>query len=236
MRRRRATPRWDIVTDLERTIPSAGPPRHVPVAYALVNVTGGEKTVAAVVSVLTEDSRTAARARGRAPIPVERDLVLRLSALSIPARLRVAWRLGVLVRRLDPQWAIVRVWQPVDYPIGADHPSGTRSGHPKSGTRHALLLAIKGVSIWLDRRMATRGATRGERRRMPSYDPKSGKPYTSGTNFRPPNAVKLLSMCSAANLSVSSFLDRLVEGLEIDPETGLPEGWNNPQEVIEYTA
>ena len=81
------------------------------------------------------------------------------------------------------------------------------------------------------------GATRGERRRLPRYQPGSGEPWRLNTNFRPETADKLLALCNATGLSGAGFLDKLVERIEIDPQTGAPVGWNAPiQEALEIAS
>jgi hypothetical protein len=82
------------------------------------------------------------------------------------------------------------------------------------------------------------GASRGERRRRPSYKRGSGEPWRTGAHFAPENAEKLLDWCDAADLSVAAMLDKLIEMLPTDPKTGLPVGWPSgpQQEVIRLNA
>lgn len=73
--------------------------------------------------------------------------------------------------------------------------------------------------------MAIQGSLRGERRRLPNYQRGCGRDYRPGTNFRPANAEKLLDLCDSTGLSVSGFLDLLIERLPVDDTTGCPVGW-----------
>lgn len=73
--------------------------------------------------------------------------------------------------------------------------------------------------------MAIQGSLRGERRRLPNYERGCGRDYRPGTYFRAANAEKLLDMCDATGLSVSGFLDSLIEWLPVDDTTGRPVGW-----------
>lgn len=57
---------------------------------------------------------------------------------------------------------------------------------------------------------------------IPHYDPSSGRSYRPGVTFPPENAVKLIELGKRANLSLSGVLNKLLEHVEIDPETGLP--------------
>lgn len=66
---------------------------------------------------------------------------------------------------------------------------------------------------------------RGTRYTAPSYDKSKGDPYRPGCNFTPTVAVKLIDMCAALNISISGFLNDLVEAVEVDPTTGTPKGW-----------
>ena len=68
------------------------------------------------------------------------------------------------------------------------------------------------------------GATRGERRRLPTYVRGCGKAYRPGTNFQAHNAEKLLELCDTVGMSVAGFLDALIEWLPLDEE-GRPVGW-----------
>lgn len=75
------------------------------------------------------------------------------------------------------------------------------------------------------------GMPRGTRLRYSSaktskYDPASGNSYRPGTNFSPEAAKKLLTMCQQTDLSVSAFLNALVENVQVD-EDGAPLGWPN---------
>lgn len=74
---------------------------------------------------------------------------------------------------------------------------------------------------------------RGTRYRAPSYDPASGGPYRPGTGFEPDNAMKLIDMCAALNMSVAGFLNALVGVVEVDPQTGGPMGWPSAAQLKE---
>ncbi len=82
------------------------------------------------------------------------------------------------------------------------------------------------------------GASRGERRRRPSYQRGSGERWRAGADFSPENAEKLLDLCDAADLSVAAMLDKLIEWLPTDPRTGLPVGWPKApqQEAIQFAG
>ncbi len=54
------------------------------------------------------------------------------------------------------------------------------------------------------------------------YDPESGRNYRIAVTLKPDQAVKVIRMAERAGLSVSGFLNSLVQNMEIDPETGLP--------------
>ncbi|MCX5199709.1 hypothetical protein OOK31_38530 [Streptomyces sp. NBC_00249] len=73
------------------------------------------------------------------------------------------------------------------------------------------------------------GPPRGTRFRPATYDPSKGEAYRPGSNFEPKNAVKLLAMCEAADISVAGFLNAVVDLIEVDPSTGRPAGW--PQAI-----
>jgi hypothetical protein len=77
------------------------------------------------------------------------------------------------------------------------------------------------------RRGRARGLPRGTRYVAPNYDPSTGEPYRPGCHFSPTAAVKLIDMCAALNISISGFLNNLVEAVDVDPETGAPKGWPN---------
>ncbi|WP_329151192.1 hypothetical protein OG275_38205 (plasmid) [Streptomyces niveus] len=79
------------------------------------------------------------------------------------------------------------------------------------------------IAIMKDRRRL--GPAKGTRFRPPTYDPATGETYRPGSNFEPDAAVKLLDMCERLDISVAGFLQRVVELMEVDPETGKPVGW-----------
>lgn len=84
------------------------------------------------------------------------------------------------------------------------------------------------ILIMQDRRGSS-GPARGTRFRAPSYDPTTGEAYRPGSNFEPNNAVKLLAICEALDISVAGFLNKMVELIQVDPTTKRPIGW--PAEV-----
>ncbi|MFD8146102.1 hypothetical protein [Streptomyces sp. NPDC059708] len=69
------------------------------------------------------------------------------------------------------------------------------------------------------------GPPKGTRFRTPKYDPSTGAQYRPGSNFDPEEAVKLLGICEALDMSVAGFLNRVIELMAVDPETGVPVGW-----------
>ncbi|MER7952340.1 hypothetical protein ABTY59_33605 [Streptomyces sp. NPDC096079] len=73
------------------------------------------------------------------------------------------------------------------------------------------------------------GPKKGTRFRPASYNPDSGAQYRPGSNFDPEEAMKLLAICEAVDMSVAGFLNRMIELMDIDPETNVPVGW--PQSV-----
>jgi len=77
-----------------------------------------------------------------------------------------------------------------------------------------------------------RGMRRGTKYTVPNYDPASGASYRPGTSFAPETAVKLIKMCEMTNMSVSGFLNALVDNVEVD-ETGTPVGWPTAIELKE---
>lgn len=84
------------------------------------------------------------------------------------------------------------------------------------------------ASQWHDLRVRQRqagGAKRGTRFRLPNYDPATEESYRPGSNFEPRQAVKLIAMCEALDISVAGFLNDLVDLVEVDPSTGKPVGW-----------
>ncbi|MBE9500730.1 hypothetical protein IHE61_30995 [Streptomyces sp. GKU 257-1] len=69
-----------------------------------------------------------------------------------------------------------------------------------------------------------RGMRRGTRYTVPNYDPATGDSYRPGTSFAPETAVKLIRMCEMTDMSVSGFLNALVDKVTVD-ENGTPVGW-----------
>ncbi|MER6845825.1 hypothetical protein [Streptomyces platensis] len=80
---------------------------------------------------------------------------------------------------------------------------------------------------------ARRGMRRGTKYTVPKYDPASGDSYRPGTSFDPQTAAKLIRMSAAVNMSISGFLNALVEAVEEDPATNTPAGWPQATQLRE---